>query len=252
MQRDFYGILEALCERGHDCRVYCTRWEGAPPEGVDVRQLPVRALRNHRRDAQFHAGVLADLAREPVDGVMGFTRMPGLDVYFAGDACYRERMAGRPGWWRRYSPRYRHFAAAEQAVYGAAGGTHILCIASAQRAACLAQYHTPQTRLHLLPPGIRPDRAPSQRAAAERRALRASLNVAEGELVLLFVASAFATKGLDRAIGALAHLLQEQPGRAHACWWLAAAGRAAIGGRPLAWALPGRWSSWGGATMWCR
>ena len=211
LQRDFYGILEALRERGHACRVYCTRWEGASPEGADIRRLPVRALRNHRRDAQFHARVRADLAHEPVDGVMGFTRMPGLDVYFAGDACYRERMAGRPGWWRRFSPRFRHFATAEQAVFGTSVSTHIFCIAPAQRDDYLAHYHTPETRLHLLPPGIRPDRAPSQRAAAERSAVRASLGVHEGELVLLFVASGFATKGLDRAISALAHLLREQP-----------------------------------------
>tara|TARA_R110000823_G_scaffold125385_3_gene252024 strand:+ start:16264 stop:17406 length:1143 start_codon:yes stop_codon:yes gene_type:complete len=211
LQRDFSAILEALRARGHVCRVYCTQWSGPVPAQVDLRCLPARGITNHRREAHFQARVRADLLRDPVQGVIGFLKMPGLDVYFAGDGCYLARVADRPGWWQRHSARFRHYAGAERAVFDPASDTHVFCIARAQRAAYNLSYRTPEERLHLLPPGICADRVAPPHPARERAALRTALAFREGELALLFLASAFATKGLDRAIIALANTLAEQP-----------------------------------------
>ena len=88
LQRDFLGIARALQQRGCECRVYCLDWQGEPLAGVDLRRVQARGLTNHARYRRFLEQVQADLAADPVDGTVGFNRMPGLDVYFAADPCF--------------------------------------------------------------------------------------------------------------------------------------------------------------------
>ena len=88
--------------------------------------MPASAISNHRRDERFLQWVQADLADDPVDGVVGFNKMPGLDVYYAGDPCYLEKALTERGWLYRRGARYRHFAAWERAVFGCDSDTEIL------------------------------------------------------------------------------------------------------------------------------
>ncbi|WP_116368414.1 glycosyltransferase family 4 protein [Parahaliea mediterranea] len=209
MQRDFRRFVEEVQVRGHTVRVYFIRWQGEPLAGVDARQVPVRALSNNRRNARYLDWVQADLARDPVDGVVGFNKMPGLDVYYAADSCYLDKALQERGWLYRLTPRFRHFAAYERAVFAADGHTEILLISETEKAKFLRHYHTPQHRLHMLPPGIAPDRRAGLDAPARRAAKRAELGLAEGEHMLLFVGSGFIKKGLARAIRALASLREQ-------------------------------------------
>src|SRR5690606_2387348 len=91
LQRDFLRIALECQRRGHGIRVYTPIWEGEVPAGFDVRVAPVKALFNHRRNEKFSAWLAADLARDPVDRVVGFNKMPGLDVYYAADGCYEDK-----------------------------------------------------------------------------------------------------------------------------------------------------------------
>lgn len=213
LQRDFLALARELQKRDCDCRVYCLEWQGEVLEGVELRRVPVRALSNHRRYQRYVEWVQSDLAADPVDGVVGFNKMPGLDVYFAADPCYLEKAAGR-GWWYRRSARYRHFASSEDAVFGAAGGTRILLLSERQRSDFQHHYHTPAERLSLLPPGVSPERCAPEDAAARRRLARESLGIEQQELVLLALGSGFVTKGLDRTLQALADIGEQQPSQA--------------------------------------
>jgi len=217
LQRDCRALLTELLARGHACRVYCRDWRGEPVAGAQLRRLPARGLGNHRRDADFARRVVADLAADTpaqrVDGVIGFNPMPGLDVYFAGDGSFIARhAASRPLY--RLTPRYRARAALERAVFDPAAATQVLLLTAAQAEEYRRCHGTPPQRLHVLPAGLEPGRRPprdERERARLRAALRSELGLARGELALLLVASSFATKGLDRAIAALAHLLAQQP-----------------------------------------
>jgi UDP-glucose:(heptosyl)LPS alpha-1,3-glucosyltransferase len=211
LQRDCLRLATELAQRGHRCRVYCIAWQGERPAGVDVRCLPVRALQRHTRNQRFVARVQADLAADPVDAVIGFNKMPGLDVYFAADGCYLERVERERGRLYRRSARFRHFAQWEQAVFAPASDTQVLLLSDAQRDAFTRHYRTPAERMHLLPPGVAPERRAPADASARRKSARARLGLVDQQLALLFVGSGFATKGLDRAITALAHLCEQQP-----------------------------------------
>ncbi len=211
MQRDFARFVQEVQKRGHHCRVYYITWQGAPLPDADLRQVPAKALSNHRRNERYSDWVQKDLAADPVDGVIGFNKMPGLDVYYAADSCYLDKALLERGSLYRRSARFRHFAAYEEAVFGRASDTEILLISDTEKAKFVRHYQTPEARMHMLPPGISEDRRRPQDATRRRRVKREELGIAEGDFVMLFVGSGFIKKGLDRAIRTAARIREEQP-----------------------------------------
>jgi glycosyltransferase involved in cell wall biosynthesis len=145
---------------------------------------------------------------DPADRLVGFNKMPGLDVYFAADPCYEDKARTLRNPLYRLSGRYRHFAAYERAVFGAESRTEILMISPLQMPLFQKYYGTPDARLHLLPPGIAADRRAPANAAAIRAEFRSEFGLQENDLLLLQIGSGFKTKGLDRSLKALAALPQ--------------------------------------------
>lgn len=213
LQRDFMRIALACQSRGHAIRVYVLSWQGEIPAGFEVVIVPVRALTNASRYEKFTAWVTRDLALRPAQRVVGFNKMPGLDVYFAADPCYEEKAQTLRNPLYRFSGRYRHFAAYERAVFAPDSRTEILMISQVQQPFFEKHYATPPSRFHLLPPGIALDRRAPPDAPAIRAAFRTEFGLGDDDLLLLQVGSGFKTKGLDRSLQALAHLPAELRGR---------------------------------------
>jgi UDP-glucose:(heptosyl)LPS alpha-1,3-glucosyltransferase len=210
VQQAFRGIARELLARGHHCRVYCLSWQGEPLAGADVRLVPTSAYSRHRSSERFIEWVRTDLASQPVDGVIGFHNMPGLDICFAPSSCFLDRAQLRGRLYRR-SAHFRHFAACERAVFAVDSATHVLLRTEVQRDTLLQHYPTPATRLHLLPAGVSIERRLPEDAPQRRKTLRAQLGLEGQELALLCVGSRFEEQGLDRAITAYARLRTEQP-----------------------------------------
>ena len=204
--RDLAGIAEECMRRGHSVRAYAMRWEGEPPEGVEKIEVPARGMTNPARYRRFARWVGEHLQASPVDLVVGFNKMPGLDVYLAGDSCYEEKARHQRGWHYRLLPRYRHFAGFERAVFEGDRPVKVLTVAAAQQRTFKRYYGTPDERFFPLPPGVEPDDAARGEDADAPGWLRREFDLPEAHRVLLFVGSGFATKGLDRAIRALADL----------------------------------------------
>ncbi|UAW99088.1 glycosyltransferase family 4 protein [Halopseudomonas nanhaiensis] len=205
LQRDFMRIAKVCQQRGHAIRVYTLIWEGDVPAGFDVIVAPVRALSNHRRNEKFTAWVQADLARRPADRVVGFNKMPGLDVYYAADPCFEDKAQTLRNPLYRFGPRYRHFAEYERAVFSPEAGTEILMISDIQQPLFMKHYRTPVERFHMLPPGIAADRRAPANASEVRADFRREFGLGS-DLLLVQIGSGFKTKGLDRSIRALASL----------------------------------------------
>lgn len=203
IQRDLLKIANECVRRGHSVRVYTGAWKGPLPEAYDLQLLDMQALRNHRRYACFHQHMAAHLHNHPVDLLVGMNKMPGLDVYYAGDTCYQEKALTQRGWWYRLGSRYRHFAAAERAVFAAESDTRILTISDIEKPVFQRHYQTPEQRFFLLPPGIEADRVAPPDRAEIRHTFRAEFGVSEQQLLLLFVGSGFRKKGLDRVLQAI-------------------------------------------------
>jgi UDP-glucose:(heptosyl)LPS alpha-1,3-glucosyltransferase len=207
LQRDFLRIARLCRDRGHDIHVYTMAWEGAPEPAFHVHLIAVSGWQNHTRLRAFVAKVTADLLRERYDRVIGLNKMPGLDLYYAGDVCYAARAREQHGWWYRCLPRYRQLVALERAVFARGKPTKIMLLAPSQQQAFTTYYQTESERFHLLPPGIERARVVLPALATEKRqAIRDKQQVSAETLILLMVGSGFKTKGLDRIIRGLGAL----------------------------------------------
>jgi UDP-glucose:(heptosyl)LPS alpha-1,3-glucosyltransferase len=199
-QRDFLKIAEICRSRGHSIHVFVMDVQGELPPGDEVVHLSPKGFSNHRRCRDFARQVGERLTGRRFDAVIGFSKMPGLDVYYAADTCYREKVLASRPFIYRLSDRFRTYAAMERAVFDPAAKTEILLIAEREKPYFIKHYGTQEARFHVLPPGISRDRVAPANAADIRRELRSELDLADTDLMLLLVGSAFRTKGLDRAM----------------------------------------------------
>lgn len=209
LQRDFLKIASEFLERGFNLRIYTLEWQGPIPDGFEVIIVPVNAITNHSRYRLFADWVLEHMRDQPVDAVVGFNKMPGLDFYYAADSCYEEKAQKQRGRLYRSIPRYTLFSEFERAVFDRDVDTEIMMISEVQKPVFLKYYDTPLDRFHMLPPGISPDRKAPPDSDVIRKDLRAEMGIADGETLLLMVGSGFITKGLDRILNGMASLPSE-------------------------------------------
>lgn len=213
MQRSCRRIAEECIARGHSVSFFAARWDGDIPKGATAEISPVRAFTNHQKTIRF-GRALADYVRRMrrsgsgFDLVVGFSKAPGLDLYYGGDPCYAARLHDEGRFWLRWiSPRHRALIALERAVFGRAKKTESLLIAHGEREKFMRFYDTQAERFHLLPPGVEKGRLlPDRFDAAARAAARAEFGVAPDDVLLLNIAAHFRTKGVDRVLSAMAAL----------------------------------------------
>ncbi len=208
LQRDFLRIALEMQARGFNIIIYTLEWAGDLPEGFKLVVVPVDALTNHTKYRRFHTWVEAALAASPVERVIGFNKMPGLDIYYAADSCYEDKAQNQRNWLYRKMPRYRLFSGFEEAVFGRASKTEILMISSLQIPLFQNYYDTQPERFHLLSPGVARDRIAPVNRHDIRADFRRDMALVEEDVLLLMVGSGFITKGLDRILLAMNALPQ--------------------------------------------
>lgn len=214
LARDFMRIADICHEKGYTVDVYVMEWHGELLDAFNISIIESKGWSNHSKVASFHRQLKAQLKQNDYDVVIGFNKMSGLDAYYAADPCYVERFEGK-GFLAKLNPRYRFYAGVEEAVYGAGSKTVCLMISDVQAALFKKHYATPDERLIMLPPGISLDRRRPENAELRRQALRETLHLAENDIMLLMVGTGFKTKGVNRAIMALANLPDGLKEKAH-------------------------------------
>jgi UDP-glucose:(heptosyl)LPS alpha-1,3-glucosyltransferase len=206
LQRDMLRIAQACVARGADVVVYCGEWQGERPQGIAVEVLPASGRSNHARNRSFAGALQQRLQVQQPALVVGFNRMPGLDIYYAADTCFKAKLLQERSPWLRWLPRYREFLRDEEAVFGAASHTRVLAIARRSVDEYVQYYPAAKERCTVLPPGINPDRRAGADAQQLRDSFRREWQLADDDKLVLMIGSGFRTKGLDRAIRALAAL----------------------------------------------
>lgn len=195
LQRDCVRIAKACMAQGDDIEIITQTWQGPKIPGVAVHCLPTRGWTNHQKCKNFAKLVSAFIKTHHYDGIIGFDKMPGLDIYYAA-AAFKPKAQGL----RAYLPRDKTYEVLQQAVFSPAQKTHILLLTKAQQAIFMQQYGTQAERFHILPPGIDPNR--------KNTVLRAKKSL-QDKINILFIGSSFKNKGLDRALYALGSLPKE-------------------------------------------
>ncbi len=206
MQRSLLRIAEACVARGHRVDIYTGEWQGERPSNIGVIELDTEASTNHRSNDLLAKRFSEAVAGKGYDCRVGFTKLPGLDVYYAADPCYAARVAETKHPLYKLLPRYRAFCRQERSVFKRGATTELMLIAHQEREKFIHHYGTEPERFHLLPPGINRERLISEDSVQDRADIREEFCVADDELMLLAVGSRFRTKGIDRVIQALAAL----------------------------------------------
>lgn len=201
LQRDCIRIAQACINAGDQVDIITQTWEGPRIPGITVHCYPVQAFTNHGQSQKFSRQVSAFIKTHHYDGVIGFNKMPDLDIYYAADPCYQ---ANHHGWLGRN----RAYIQLEKSVFDPKKKPHIFLLNPNQQQIFSHYYHTQVERFHLLPPGIDPTRGVAQKVHEQN-----------DQHILLFLASGFKAKGLDRALKALASLPLEL--RNHTQLWIA-------------------------------
>jgi len=206
LQRDFVRIAQECFARGHSIDVYTMHWEGPVEPGLTIHKLAKKGLQNHTQCQNFVKQLEPLLQKQQYDRVIGFNKMPGLDIYYAADICYQAKAHKERPWWYRLTSRYQHSKAFEQAVFMRNAKTKILLLSKLQQTEFAQYYQTELERLHLLPPGIAKDRIAPLNAHEIRARVRQTYAIDEKDFLLLMVGSGFKTKGVDRTLKAYAAL----------------------------------------------
>jgi len=210
MQRDFLRIATALAQL-YSIEIFTTAWQGEIPATLTINTVATRGLSNHARMKNFANAALRQAKQQGCEFIIGFNKMPGLDVYFAADNCYVAQVQEKYGLLYRLTPRYWQYKKLEQQVFAPKQNTKILVLTAAQKKHYQQIYQTPEERFQLLPAEF--NRQPvieiNKAEIRERHGIKADENM------VLMVCSAFKTKGVGRALRAFSQLNHELLAKTH-------------------------------------
>ncbi len=202
LQRDCLRIADLCRQAGAEIDIYAARCQCEFPAGVNFIHLQGQGFSHHQQYRSFARRFQERALAVGYSAVIGFNKMPGLDLYYAADPCYAATTQQKSLVYRLTS-RYRTLSAFERAVFEPRAKTTILSISEVQRRLFQTIYGTQDERFHDLPPGVPTDRLLPPDSLALGRSLRDELGIAQDELFVLMVGSGFKRKGVDRALNAM-------------------------------------------------
>ena len=215
LERNFLRIAQCCSDRGHSVDVYTMSWEGPKPDNISITIIPVKHWNNHGRNEIFIKQVNKLFEQKKYDVVIGFNKMPGLDLYYAADPCFVEKIERTKPAIFKLTGRYKHFSKCEKAIFDPASNTKLMVLTENEKNKYIHYYHTQADRFHILPAGISVDRKKPSNADEVRSQWRAEFDIKDDEKVILMIGSAFKRKGLDRALLGLAALPEEVRKKTH-------------------------------------
>ncbi len=169
------------------------------------------SLGNAWRDASFARAARRAWTAGGFDLVQSHERIPGCDIYRAGDGVHAEwleirRAAASPleQLGIALNPYHRYVCAAERALFTHPKLRAVVCNSQMVRGEIARRFGVAPDRLHVVYNGVDLEHFHPRERAALRAAARSELGLAEGEFLFLFIGSGFWRKGLDAAIAALA------------------------------------------------
>jgi UDP-glucose:(heptosyl)LPS alpha-1,3-glucosyltransferase len=206
LERNFLKISAECIARGHSLDIFTMWWEGENLNNTTVIPVPYKGRSNHTKVASYIENLPKYLDKRAYDLVMGFNRIPGIDLYYAADVCYAARRERRKPLFNKISPRDRILSEFERGVFSKDSKTEIILLSDKEKKTYQSFYGTPEKRFHLVPPGVNKGHIRSSLGKETREKVRTNLGLSGEDNFLLMIGSHFHTKGVDRSIKALASL----------------------------------------------
>jgi len=165
------------------------------------------------RDASFARRVRRVLTARSFDLVQSHERIPGCDVYRAGDGVHREWLVRRRAALRvpgraqlRLSPYHQFLLWQEKRVFRSPRLRAVVCNSHMVRRDIIAHYGVSAGTLHVIYPGVDASSFSPALKATYRPSVRSMYAIDADALVVLFVGSGFERKGLHAVLDAIGAL----------------------------------------------
>src|SRR5688572_6868014 len=126
LQRDCLKTAQLCAARGHEVKIITRTWEGERPGDVTIELFGRRGMTNVARNRVFVQQLAEWLPQQRLDGVIGFNKLPGLDVYYGADPCFDAKVRRLQPAYYRLLPRYRYYRSLEESVFARGKHTEIL------------------------------------------------------------------------------------------------------------------------------
>ncbi len=198
----------ALAAGGADVTIIARSWEAGGAAKVQVVD-PFHVGRLWR-DAGFAGAARRAWRAGRFDLVQSHERIPGCEIYRAGDGVHRQWLANRSVYASpverlgfALSPYHRYVCAAERSMFEHPALRAVICNSSMVRDEILRHFRIDAAKLQVIYNGVDTGYFHPRERAAQRDRERERLGVAAGETLLAFVGSGFARKGLDTVIRAM-------------------------------------------------
>ena len=163
------------------------------------------------RDWSFARAARKAWRRAGFDLVQSHERIPGCDVYRAGDGVHRrwlELRGAAAGPVERLgmalNPYHRYVCGAEKRMFEHPRLRAVICNSAMVREEIVRAFRIAREKLHVIHNGVDLEHFHPRHRAALREAARAELGCRPRDTLFVFVGSGFARKGLGASIAALA------------------------------------------------
>jgi UDP-glucose:(heptosyl)LPS alpha-1,3-glucosyltransferase len=206
LQRDCLKSAQVCAGRGHEVTILTRTWRGERPSDVAVECFGRHGWNNYRRNVRWLEQLRNALPRYGFDAVIGFDKLPDLDVYFGADPCFLAKVERLKPFWYRWLRRYQQLAALERMVFEKGRSTQILQLTPWEIPIYKKTYGTEEERFHLLPANAVRREYDEPKRLAMRRLKREEQGWDPEDLLLILVGSDFRRKGLDRILQGIAAL----------------------------------------------
>ena len=195
-------LSAALSDAGAQVRILCASWDGSSAGKVGVERISVPGKPVPLRLLLFARAVRKWAANHPEWLLFSLERVPGAQVYRAGDGVHAEwllrKRALRPGTWPAgyLRPLNLAYLYLERAMFGSPALRLVVANSNRGREEIVRRFGFPAEKIRVIHNGIDVARFPPDRKADARKRLRTRFGIPDAETVFLFVGSGFARKGV--------------------------------------------------------
>jgi UDP-glucose:(heptosyl)LPS alpha-1,3-glucosyltransferase len=202
-ERYLLRLASGLAAQGHQITLYCEDWSPRENPFTEVRKI------ESKDPVMFARKTMTQPMRDRHDFVFSLERVPGCDLYRAGDGLHADWLAYR----QAFHPvkgrvrtllraKNREICRLEARVFTAGGVRRVICNSQFVANQIIARFEFPPEQIDVIPNGV-----PYQQFSMGDRALgRRSLNLSEDDYVVLLVGAGAERKGHAIARDAMKHV----------------------------------------------
>ncbi|KAF0162851.1 MAG: UDP-glucose:(heptosyl)LPS alpha-1 3-glucosyltransferase [Rhodocyclaceae bacterium] len=198
--------LAALRANHVDVSIVAREWQDDVAGDMPCVRVNPFYLGRTWRDAGFSRGVQRLLAQRRFDLVQSHERIPGCDIYRAGDGVHATWLELRNKPSDAYSPWHRYTIAAEAEMFRHPKLRTVICNSRMVRDDIARRFGLAGEKLQVIYSGVDLDAFHPRLREEQGLALREKTGVGETAPVLLFVGSGYQRKGVPTLLRALSQM----------------------------------------------